>query len=141
MLTMNDDGTATISLVSRKVRLRRPTLGEYRSLREQLETMQDDAVDASETLANMVVEQQQIPQSDRLSESAQQMSRRVREQTRTVRKLGEQSREHWLGNVLATLGDVGDITADEYPSDVAGDQWIGQLIEHWRTRPTHPGDN
>lgn len=141
LLTLNPDGTTTVHLLDRKVTLRRPTLGEFRKMREGLEAEQDahqprsSALQAESAAVNST-DATKVEDEDALRERLEAL----RIETREVIRLAEEIRERFFTNMVTTLGKDGDnITEAEYPPQVIEANWIAEVIQHWRSRPTDPG--
>lgn len=140
MFKLNDDGTVEVQLASKRVTLRRPTMGEYRKLREAMETAQDDVAARANALNTEVLEVNQLG-ADVTPEEVEARLQAMRVHTREVRDAGEATRIDWFGMILATLNKKpdDDVSVDDYPPEVLDKGWIAPLIDHWRSRPTDPG--
>lgn len=139
MFTFKDDGTVEVQLASKRVTLRRPTMGEYRKLREAMETAQDDVAARAQALQNEVLDVNKMG-ADTPPEEVETALQAMRVHTREVRDAGEATRIDWLTMILATLDKKGDEpNTDDYPPEVLDKGWIGPLIDHWRARPTDLG--
>ena len=139
MFTFKDDGTVEVKLASKTVTLRRPTMGEYRKLREAMETAQDDVARRANALQDEVQEVNKLGADvDPTEVEARLQAMRIH--TREVRDAGEATRIEWLTMILATLDRKGEEpNPDDYPPEVLDRVWIAPLIDHWRARPTDPG--
>lgn len=146
MWTFNDDGTVSVALIGRDVMLRRPKLGEYRMLREVLETAQGAASPRANELAMAAQRLATASAEERADGSLLGELERVREETGIVRNLGEDIRIMWLTLVLRTLdSNQQEPREDEFPPSILEGDWMAKLIKHWvsgnsEARPTVPGD-
>lgn len=138
LVAFADDGTAVVHLISRDVTLRRPTLRQYRELRETLEAAQEKAQPQADALSVAAIALNNTPTDDRTSEATLAFAAQVRYDTITVRNLGEEIRVMWLMDVMRTLSDA-VVSEDELPPEVLDGPWPSELIDHWRSRPTRPG--
>ncbi len=139
LFTLNADGTTTVHLMSKNVTLKRPTLGQFRALREKLEAAQDRATPQATELQNEAID----IQSEAAGASTEELAERLaamRVKTRAVRQDAETMREMFFVEAIAMLNVKTDevIDPDDFPPQVLADQWIAELIDHWRSRPTVP---
>lgn len=141
LLKLNADGTAEVSMINTKIRLRRPTLGEYIELRETLEADEERAAEVQERVTLAVLAGRAFTGEARLTPEAGAAAKEIRAATREARDEAERLRLDFFRAVIAKL-DVkkGTLDEDNIPPEVFGDEWVGDLIEHWRSRPTVPGD-
>lgn len=142
-----DNGRVEVELIGRKVTLRRPNLGEYRTLRSTLEAAQENAAPRANALALAAGRLGQLSRDDQLNDDLLPELTRVREETLAVRDIGEEIRTMWFTLVLTTLDANGQAPReDEYPPDILEGSWLNDIVEHWRhgmsaSRPTVPGES
>jgi hypothetical protein len=139
-LKFNPDGTVAVSLVSKTVTLRRPKAKEFIELREMLEAFEDDSDPITREINVLIMQGREMNTVEkRLSDEANAIADKIREKSREVRNMGERTRVEFLTATLRTLDKKSEEPeVDDYPSEIYGD-WISDLIEHWRSRPTDPG--
>jgi hypothetical protein len=136
----HDDGTATVILYEGEVVLRRPRLGEFIKLREDLERRQEIAVPIATRLNERAEFVRSLSGEDRVSEETMATITDLRALTQEARDLGESTRLEWLLAVVQTLGPPETIiTTDDFLPDVLEGTWPSDLIDHWKARPTRPG--
>jgi hypothetical protein len=137
---LNDDGTVIVSLIGKKVELRRPTLDEFIELRELLEGFEDESAPLTYEVNALILQGRDLNTvEERLSPKANEIADEIRLKSREVRSMAEKTRVEFLTAVLRTLDKKkGEPDRADFPSEVFGD-WVGDLIEHWRSRPTVPG--
>jgi hypothetical protein len=141
LLTFNADGTVDVALVSKNVKLRRPTVGEFKKLRLDLEAKEDEAGDLAIELTRLVDKGTKIGGDERLGDEAVALSHEIRNLTRVVRDRGESIRIEFLVEILTLLDSKqAPVSEEDFPTEVVGN-WIPTLVDHWRARPTVPGDN
>jgi hypothetical protein len=140
-LKLNPDGTVAVMLVSKTVTLRRPKAGEFIELRELLESFEDDSAPLTREVNALILQGREMNTVEaRLSDEANAVADEIRLKSRAVRAMAEKTRVEFLTATLRTLDKKKeDPDVDDYPAEIYGD-WIGDLIEHWRSRPTVPGD-
>jgi len=139
----NADGTVAVALVSKTVVLRRPTMGEFIELRELLERFEDESAPLTREVNDLIVEGRALNTvEERLSDKANEIADQIRIKSREVRAMGEKTRVEFLSATIEKLDKKREGTPDvnDFPSDIFGD-WVSDLIEHWRSRPTVPGAN
>ena len=140
-----ENGRVQIALIGRQATLRRPNLGEYRTLRSTLEAAQEAAAPRANALALAAGRLGQLSREESLDDAILPELTRVREETVIVRDAGEDIRTMWFTLVLQTLDSDGQTPREEeYPPDILDGDWMSELIEHWRhgmsaARPTDPG--
>lgn len=135
-----DDGTIVVRLYEGEVSLRRPRMGEFVKLREDLENRQDEAAPVAERLNRNSVAVQNLGAEERSTEEAMAMVLNLRQDTREARELGERTRVEWLLLVIQTLGPHEVIVnEDDLLPDVLQGTWPAEMIDHWKSRPTDPG--
>lgn len=136
-LKFNEDGTVEVSLIGKTVTLRRPSMGEYVELRELLEVFEDKSAPLAREVNSLIAKGRTLDTVEkRFSDEANQIADEIREKSRAVRAMGEQTRVEFLSSVLRTLDKKKDEPNEEsFPAEIFGD-WISDLVEHWRTRPT-----
>lgn len=136
----HDDGTATVLLYEGEVVLRRPRLGEFMKLREDLERRQEIAVPIAARLNEQAEHVRSLGAEERITDEAMQTVTDLRALTQAARDLGESTRLEWLLAVVQTLGPPETIiTTDDFLPDVLEGTWPSDLIDHWKARPTRPG--
>lgn len=141
LFTYNDDGTIDVALVSKVVKLRRPTVGEFKKLRLDLEEAEDEAADMAVELTRLVDRASKLGAEERLSDDAVKLGHEIRTLSREVRDRGEQIRIDFLTAILALLDKKqAPVSEEDFPTEVTG-AWIPKLVDHWRARPTVPGDD
>lgn len=141
MLTLNPDGTATVHLVARDVELRRPSILEYRTLRESVKKLGEvhdelvrKAQEENDAYRASLVER---PEGFDVEEWAAR-EQHARDNVTAVQDSSDALRLEWFHAVYETLVG-GTVDDEEVPSQVLDARWPVQLQEHWRTRPTLPG--
>lgn len=139
-LTYHDDGTVTVRLYQGEVVLRRPRLGEFVKLREDLESRQEQAVPIAARLNANAELVRNLGAEERVSDEAMDLVVALRAETVIARDLGERTRLEWLLLVVQTLGGHETIvTEDDFLPDVLEGTWPSDLVDHWKSRPTPPG--
>lgn len=154
-LELHTNGTVTVHLDGRRLRLRRPKAGEYRALREAYEAYLDRLTDATD-----VVQEQAAPIRERAAAATEAGGRMSSEDRALDRKLGrsltaqgEVLRVGWVR--LAFDGDdreqllpegfgglaTGDLPADDddLPVWLSQGETIASLFEQWRSVPSPRG--
>jgi hypothetical protein len=141
-LKFNPDGTVAVVLISKTVTLRRPTMGEFIELRERLEAFEDESAPLAREVNALIVEGRTLNTvEERTSDRANEVADLIRKKSREVRAMGEKTRVEFLTATLQTLDKKKeDPNPDDFPAEVFGD-WVADLIEHWRSRPTVPGES
>lgn len=140
-LIFHPDGTATVRLYEGEVILRRPRLGEFVKLREDLESRQEEAVPIATRLNANAEAVRNLGADARVTDEAMELVVSLRQDTRDARDLGERTRLEWLLLVVQTLGPHETIvTQDDFLPDVLEGTWPSDLVDHWKSRPTPPGD-
>lgn len=146
MLTLNPDGTVTVHLLARDpsgkitdrdVAMRRPSIGEYRALREsvtKLGAVHDDLV-AKAQAENDAYRSDLIARGDDFDvEEWAVREQHARDNLRLVVDSADDLRLSWFHEVYETL--VGTpLTDDEIPSTIVDAAWPVQLQQHWRAVP------
>ena len=133
------DGTAVVSLYVGEVVLRRPRLTEFVKLRESLEAMQDKAMPVALRLQEAADWARSLGAEARSTDETQARLIAMREDTAIARDMGEEIRVSWLLEVIQTLAHEVIVEKGDLPPDILDGTWPTDLIEHWKTRPTHPG--
>jgi len=146
MFELLDNGQVKVELIGRTATLRRPNLGDYKTLRQTLEAAQEAAAPRANALAIAAGRMAQMSREEQLSDDILPELDRVRSETSAVRDMGEDIRVMWFTLVLSTLdADSRTPHEDEFPPDILEGNWQNELIDHWRhgmsaARPTPPGD-
>lgn len=134
------------------VRVRRPFLGELRSLRLALQDVQDQIAERSRSTGAVGIEYQRRAQENaqqlregKISpeEHAELSAALGAEDARTARELDDWREQvmldWWRDHVFAPLA------LDPVPDQLGWPMWIldrtlpGKCLQHWRTVPTGPG--
>lgn len=135
-----DSGETIVRLYEGEVRLRRPRMGEYVKLREDLENRQDEAAPIADRLNRNAVLLQNVGADERDSNETITRLMNLRQDTREARELGERTRIEWLLLVIATLAPHETIVSeDDLLPQILSGTWPAELIDHWKARPTDPG--
>ena len=141
MLTLNDDGTATVQLVAVEVVLRRPSIGEYRQLRESIEKLaavHDELV----TTAGAENEEYRLALLERPAEFDRDewaaKEQRSRDNLRRVQDSADQLRLEWFVEVVHVLGGEDADPETDVTSLVYDARWPAELQRHWRSSPFSP---
>lgn len=115
--------------------MRRPTLGEFRKLREQLHTLQDETSDAQIKTADasrVILEATTERKYDDLPEARTV----VRDQTERI----EEANMGWLRESFDLLADKPLPASDDLPAWFSGaGALITEMVNHWRVRPLASG--
>lgn len=142
MLTLNPDGTATITLLDGEHHeVRQPSGAEYRQLVQAWERLADALEDDKFEVREMI----EVQETARLAGVEDQAT--LHKRASEIRRLGhtlDRAREDmavtWLNDVMTTLvGWGGPLDQDRLPSTVFDPGWPLELQAHWALRPTAPG--
>lgn len=138
------DGTITCTVGEKRYRLRRPLLGELRTLLESLAQSDEDALDVIDTYRDELEELAgRVDAEDRTERRAARRERRgvLGKQTREV----EAIRAVWIREAFALLAKpaLPDPATDD-PTDGLEPWMVGveiavSLAAHWRAVPAGPG--
>lgn len=142
---LNDDGTVTCSVGQKRHRLRRPTMGELRQLRESQVQVEDDV---QETFTPY---REQLGELDAQMDDAEGDERRaLRSQHRKVNDAAlveiEAVRAGWIREVFAVLAKPLPEPSDDDPAAelepwMVAPELAVTLVGHWRAVPFHRGSS
>ncbi len=134
-LEMADNGTVTFDLDGTTIKLRRPTLGEYRDvLREPLDEIMDTANDALNDINAMADAAADMPADEQRAKLPE-----TRKFRREIGRKLDDMRLDWFRTVCKVLGPA-DLNFDdiEMPVWALDADLAAELVSHWRTRPGPP---
>ena len=142
MLTLNPDGTATLTLLDGETHeVRQPSGAEYRALVQAWERLADALEDDKAEVREMIEENEKAKLAG--TEAEPELYKRASEIRRRGHLL-DRAREDmavaWLNEVLSVLvGWGGPIPEESLPATVFDPRWPLELQAHWALRPTVPG--
>lgn len=139
-LKLRDDGTVTCTVAGKRHRLRRPTMGELRALREAQVACEDDVVDAFAPFRQRLADLDAAANEADEADEARAKRKEWRETNAEALAAIEGARVGWVREVFTTLSkvDLPDDDADLEPWMASADL-AAMLIEHWRSVPLARG--
>lgn len=136
-LELRKDGTARLTIDGKGWRLRRPKLGEFRTLRTLAQERDDERRDQAQTLMDGLTPD---PGKDAKPEQRRTYLTAVTAMGRQLEELTDSLNEAWLTKAFAMLADSDGIPdPDDWPAGLQSSDTIGQLMEHWRSVPLRSG--
>lgn len=129
-LVLHVDDPAEGAVVAHRWNLRRPKAGEYRSFREQLEELSDDALRRQREVRHTA--ETAAPDDDEATLLAIKLSREMT-------SLLDAGRASWLRNAVETLAGRALPPDDDLPAWFGTDADVAALLKHWRTAPSPRG--
>lgn len=142
MITLNPDGTATLTLYDGETHdVRQPTGREYRELVQAWERLAEALEDDKAEVRDLIEDNEKAKLAG--IESQADLSKRAAE----IRRRGallDRAREDmalsWLNEILSVLVGWGaPLVPDRLPATVFDPRWPLELQAHWALRPTVPG--
>lgn len=132
------DGSVVMALAEGSLRLRRPTLGEYRRLREALHDVVDRIAGEADEARATARELDEAGADETDPEVVASLTAKARVQQRQLTNRLEDLRFEWLVYVAEVLGDR-PLGVDDALPWMTQPQVAAELVGHWRSVPSRSG--
>ena len=132
---LNPNGTARLTVDGQSWQLRRPKLGQFRQLREQLHE-RDDArlrlIASYDVAGDKPVEDATADEKLAYTLDVNARSRKLADEVTALNVA-------WLEQALVALCDRPPPDVDDWPSGMDSSDTIAELVQHWRSAPLRSG--
>jgi len=141
MLTLNPDGTATITFADGETHeVRQPNGAEYRNLVQAWERLADSLEDDKAEVREMIEANEKAKLEGEAEADQYKRASEIRRRGRLLDRAREDMAIRWLNEVLEVLvGWGGPVPEENLPATVFDPRWPLELQAHWALRPTVPG--
>jgi len=141
MLTLNPDGTATITFADGETHeVRQPNGAEYRTLVQAWERLADSLEDDKAEVREMIETNEKAKLEGEAEADQYKRASEIRRRGRLLDRAREDMAISWLNEVLSVLvGWGGTVPEENLPATVFDPRWPLELQAHWALRPTVPG--
>ncbi len=131
---LSSDGTILLHIDNERWRLRRPKLGEYRKIREWLRENEDEH---RAIIAGIAVVDR--PGEDATQDDKTAYLTNVTARSRDITDRTEAMNVAWVAKVIGMLSDKDAPDVDDLPAGCQSGEFVGSLVEHWRSVPLRSG--
>lgn len=132
---LNKDGTIALTIDNERWRLRRPKLGEFRTLRDAVRDRDDERVRILAKYPAL----DPLDKDKASDEDKRDRALEIAERSRAMNDAIEALNVEWVLLVLVTLGDGDPPEADDLPSGTEEAEFVMALMNHWRSVPLRSG--
>lgn len=129
------DGTVRLVIKQQTWRARRPTLGDYRKMRETLKKVEERRLHLMAEAATLPEKPPSEAASDLKLAYALEVSTRSHAFTDSM----TETNVAWVAEALGALVDEPLPPADEWPSGMDSVETMTMLVQHWRSTPLLSG--